>query len=609
MKKLSFFFLAAALLALIPCACNNPSTASSPVATDNGVYYWADAGGGRNVIVAIVDPAAFSRAVEPKSGFWYAIWLVYPSEDSSEPVTMGTISVNGETITFNPFTDMSYTGGSFTGTLSGSTLVLDSIPGIFSSQVTLEDGGSFRFYDDDPAGSLPFVPESDDESTPGSTRPTTGTPFNAGRYVTDVVFVTRPTATTAYEGYPVDLTGMVVEIHYNNGDVATKTAANANEFTVDPPVYETDYCIHTIQYIAEYFDPATAISFSSARQFRAPLNDPPRGFYFYEILDGTTELPATAPADKRYYEGVPFSDYSGVSVKVTYSNGAKTITPTSVYKTSFIPGPPGVDPEVWVHIGRHYIVIPIKETRIIALKGVAIEKQPDFSEQLILDDPRFFSGQQDLYWLSKLKNSSFRLLYSGDSTIKYIGVLEAYSANRLLLEYPTTLSDKEAKLKYTFKGDNLHEFTVIQTFPVYNRLVNLVIVPIEENILLKGSGPLAPDNEQSLLRMIKIRAIYQQGSDKSRVVMRDDVLIRPSTANPYISVQVDSDLINASPIATNVHTGTGGILTSSNSKSFDSKGKLAKARITFTTFNGNDSSKTGSSYSRTAVIEIGVTGY
>jgi len=606
MKK-PWFGLLLIILALIGGCDDQTPPAIEPESNDT--YFWADAGNGKNIIVGIADPASFpGKAVfAPKKGNWYVIWLASESDTASNPISMGTITVSGDQLSFSPFPDMGFSEGVFKGTLSGGKLTMDSIPGTGLAGIVLEEGGAFIFDPDDPGGSLPSVPESGGDGGGGSS--SAAGLFTAGRHVTNVAFIDRPAAKSAYEGFPVDLTGMKVEITYNNGDKVTKTSANANEFIVTPPVYEMANCLHTIQYIGEYNYEYSLSSAGLNREFRAPSNNPAQDTSFYEIMNPESELAVTVTGDKEFFEGDPSIDFSGVSIKAKYSTGEKTITPTAVYKTSFYAAGAPNDSTLTVEIGRKRANIPIKHNRVHSISGISIATAPDFSDQILYDDPRFFSSDANKYWLSRFSGAALRLSYATSSTKKTLSVIMAQAENRLSLEYPDNLTEKDPKIKIILYGDDRRIFETTQVVPVYNKLLSISVQQLKTGlIILKGSGPLPPDNEQSFLEQIKISAVYQMGSDKTKTIKRDNILIYPTETSYNSEVAVDKNLINApnDSIVTNVTTGDNGILTAANSKSYDTKNKLSKARITFTTESAGTAPQTTA---KTATIEVGVTGY
>jgi len=607
MMKIRFFGLLLVILALIGgCESQTPQD-TEPASNDT--YFWAEAGKGKNIIVGITDPASFSgkAAFAPKTGYWYVIWLASESDIASDPISMGTITVNGDELFFSPFPDKGFSDGVFKGTLSDGKLTMDSIPGTGLVNIAMEEGGAFSFDPDDPGGSLPTVPgageDGDGESTSNAGL------FKPGKHVTNVAFITRPTAKTAYEGFPVDLTGMTVEITYNNGDKVTKTHADANEFIVIPPVYETPGGLHTIRYIAEYNNQDNLSSAAQSREFKAPSNDSTKDSSFYEITNSGTELTATVTGDKEYFEGNPAFDFSGVSIKAKYSTGEKTITPTAVYKTTFNAASAPDNSTLTVEIGRKQANIPIKHNKVYSISEISIETAPNFTDQILFDDPRFFSPEADKYWLSRFSGAALKLSYAVTSAKKTLSIIRAQAETRLSLEYPENLTEKDSKIKVILYGDDGREIETTQSVPVYNKLVSISIQQLKEGlIILKGSGALPPDDEQSFLKQIKISAVYQMGSDKTKTIKRDNILVYPTAASPYSEVAIDSDLINASPdsIVTNVTTDEGGILTESNSKSYDNKNKLSKAKVIFTTASAGNAPQP---YTKTATIEVGVTGY
>jgi len=594
------------LVTLLIGACEEQALPPDTGSDVNDTFFWADAGNGKNIIVGIANPASFPgrEAFAPVTGFWYAIWLASESDTASAPLSIGTITVLGDQLFFSPFTDMGYSGAVFRGTFSGGKLTMDSIPGTNLVNIALEEGGDFSFDPDNPSGSLPAVPDTGGD---GDSKPTNPDAilFKPGRYVTDVAIINRPTATAAYEGFPVDLTGMTVEITYNNGDKVTKTSANANEFLVTPPVYEAAGMSHAIQYIAEYNN--ILLSPPEKRVFNAPSNNQAQNTSFYDIINTESELTATVTGNIGYFEGDPSFDFTGVSIKAKYSTGERTITPTAVYKTVFTAADSPNDSKLTVFIGRKQANIPIKHDKAYNITGIVIATAPNFSDHILFDDPRFYSIDAEKYWLSRFSGATLKLSYAGTTVKRTISIIRAQAENRLYLVPPVNLTERNPKAKIILYGDDRREFETTQVVPAYNKLVSISIQQLKEGlIILKGSGPLPADNEQSFLKQIKISAVYQLSTDKTKTITRDNILVYPTGSSYNNYVGVDTNLIYALPLETNVTTGEDGILTEANSKSYDTKNKLSKAKITFTTQSvGEDPQPV----SKSATIEVGVTGY
>jgi len=611
MKELNIYKLSPLFLAIFLAisACSIPPPPEDPVTPDskNGALYYTEGAAGEWVIVGIADPAEIAdnrAAFAPKTGYWYVIGIGSESNAGGDPVSMGTIQVNGNSLTFSPFADMGFPAATFTGALGNGFLVMESIPGRNYTDIRVEEGRDFDFKSsDDPwgtGGKLPSVPGAPDFGGGAEAPPPSGASFNPGKAVTDVIVIDSPSVKTAYEGFPVDLTGIKVEIYYSTGEKVTKTSANAKEFIVDPPVYTYPNAIHTLRYVAEYNNPPNLASSLFLREFRAPSNAG-EGYLFYELTNPYRELEATGTANKEYFEGYSTFDFSGISVKAEYSNGAKTITPTSAYQTRFISASSPDDSELLISVGSKYAVVPIKFNKVYSISSIQLEGAPSFSAQVLYDDPRFFSGNRDKHWLSKFNNVSVKFIYKGTSATKSVKITEAIG-NGLEADFPPNLTDKNPKITFIYRGDS-NDFKTDYTVPVYNRLSGIELESTVGKIILKGSGPLPPDDEQSFLKQIRIKAFYQMGSDKNKIVARDNVLIYSSLS---MAAMADNDLIYAPVIETNVNTEEGGILTAANSKAYDDKNKLAKAKVTFTTTSAGDSNQ---ETAKSAVIEVGVTGY
>ena len=598
-------FLGFTFLALTLTACSNPSSSSSGDPGTNGMYYWADAGYNRYVLVGIADPSSFDEGratFAPKSGYWYAIWFMAQNELYSDPVSMGTISVDGVNLNFSPFPNMGFSAGDFVGTLIEGVLTMEKIPGTNFGLTKLKEGGGFDFDPDNPGGNFPIPPDEDD-GTPGGNSTASAVLFTLGKYVSDVVFLDRPTASIAYEGFPVDLKGMRVEITYSNGEKKIKTDADAGEFVVEPPIYESDNGAHYIRYIAEYNYPFYFPSSPSEREFRAPQNDSAQGTYFYDIKNSSSELEVVVTGEIEYFEGDPNFDFSGVNIKATYSTGEKTITPTPVYKTRFFQNTTASESEILVTVGRKYASIILDNKNVYPVSKFTVEKTPDFPDPILFDDPRFYSQEKESHWLSRLGGTSFGLAYAGTKTTKSIKLLEAYYSGRVDIDYPLNITDP--RIKYTFVGDN-RNFEVFQVVPVYNRLSSISVESLKGLILLRKGDYLPEDDEQSFLKQVKISAVYQLGSDKNKTIRRENILIYPDIDASIYFTGVDTKLINASPIVTNVNKDPGGILNSANSLAYLNKRKLTKAMVSFTT---NSVGSVQVPATKTATIEVGVLGY
>ena len=601
--KLLPLFLA---IPLAICACDNAAPVSGGSA--GGALYYTEGSSGEWVIVGISEPpAAQNRAAfAPKSGYWYVIGIGSETNDGNEPISMGSIQVNGNSLTFFPFSEMGFPAASFTGSLGTGCLIIDRIPGRSYSNLRVEEGAGFNFKStDDPwgtGGGLPRVPGAPDfGGGGGGDGPQTGAGFNPGKFVTDVVIINSPNVKVAYEGFPVDLSGFKALIRYSNGETAEKTSADADEFIIQPPVYTAANGVHSIRYIAEYNNPAQLRSNSFQRQFRAPKTNESQGIYFYDLMNPGNEIQAEGTANKEYFEGRNTFDLSGVTVKAKYSNGEKTIILSGEYQTVFIKSHSPDDSELRVMVGAKYAVIPIKFNRVYSMRGIQLEGAPSFSAQVLYDDPRFFSRDAEEHWLSKFNGVNIRFLYSNTSATKSSSITELYR-NGLTIQFPDNLTEKDPKIIFTYRGET-DNFTASCSVPVYNRLTGIKVESTVGKILLKGSGPLYPDNEQSFLRQIKIRAVYQMGSDKTKLVSRDNILLYPPLP---ANAGVDTTLINSPYLETNVTTGSDGILTKANSKAYDEKNKLVKAKVSFTTTSAGSNPQTTT---KSAAIEVGVTGY
>ena len=612
MKNLRFFCLLFAVLALLLAlgGCDDKQEATQFSSADNGIFYWADTGNGRYVYVGIADASLFDTAhaaFSPKTGNWYAIWVTSSSDGYSDPVSMGVISVNGENLTFMPFPDMGYVTGNLSGTLRNDKLTMSNIPSTSLVMLALEEGGSFSFDPDDPGGSLPVIPG---EGQDGET--TNAVPFNSGKYITDIVFLDRPVAKTAYEGFPVDLYGMRVEISYNTGEKVIKTEENAKEFAVIPPIYEKSGGVHYLMYIAEYNNQYFFPSDYTERQFKAPENILGQNTVFYEIIVDTpypytdpNQLKATVAADIEHFESEPYIALNAVSVKLKYANGEKTLVPSSFHETEFIEKAAPEDHEVVVYIGsKYYAIVPVKQEKYYKVDRIEIGSVPVTNGHLLFDDARFYSWDAENHWLSRLTNAGIRIRYKNTYILKTMNVVEAYFRGWIDIDFPPNLLEKEAKFTYTLRADS-GTFSTSQIITVYNRLASISVESLSGGIVLRGNGTVAPDDEQTFLKQVKVSAIYQMGSDKTRTVKRDNVLVYPVSGSTPGSVLVD-DQIYLGQIITNVDTGSAGILNTANSKAYDDKKKLSKARVSFTTTSAGDVNQ---ETTKTAIIEIGVTGY
>jgi len=578
LKLLPLFF--AIFLAI--CACEEQPAGTD--STETGVLYYTEGNSGEWVIVGLADPEG-KAAFAPVSGSRYVIGIGSETNAGDEPVSMGTVQVGANSLLFTPFPE--YSHASFTGTLGGDgSLTMNSIPGRSYSGLKMEKGSGFKFKStDDPwgtGGGLPQIPGGPDfgGGGGGGTPPPSGTSFNAGRFVTDVVIVDSPTIKTAYEGYAVDLTGIKVEIHYSNGEKAEKTSANAREFIIVPPVYYMAYGIHTIRYVGEYNDQDQLNSNPANREFRAPQNNTAQGSAFYEILNTERELTAAGYENKEYFDGVNAVDLTGVSVKARYSTGERTINLSNVYQTDFIPAHSPEDSELWVTIGGKNALIPIKANKVNPMLNIQLDGTPSFAAQVLFDDARFSSGDAEKLWMSKLSGVNIRFIYAPPTTATRSARITELYKKGLEITFPSVeqLLEKDPKITFTFTSDDGGTYTINYTVPVYNRLASITVESTVGQIVMKGSGPLYPDDEDSFLRQVKIRAYYQMGSNKNAVVVRDNILTYPTYPQP---AGIDSDLIYSAKIETNV----GGdlapdILTAANSKQETSKSNTIEVGVT-----------------------------
>ena len=611
MKRGIFKLIPLFLATFLAIACDSVPPEPDTTVSENGMLYYAEGSSGEWVIAGIANPKDIEdgrTAFAPKNGYWYVIGIGSESDTDDEPVSMGTIQVEGGRLTFSPFTGKGFPTSSFTGTLDNGSLTIDSIPGRNYSGIKLAEGPGYSFKSsDDPwgtGGGLPSIPGGPNFGNPSKPPTSGGASFNPGKFVTDVIIIDSPNVKTAYEGLPVDLTGLKVEIRYNNGDKAEKTAADAKEFIVEPPVYTTAYGIHNLRYVGEYNNPLLLASSSFVREFRSPQNNANQGSSFYELRNPSMQLEATVTGTKEYFEGIGVTDFSGISIKAIYSNGEKTITPTSVYETSLTKVQSPDDSVLRIIVGSRYVVIPIKSNKVYSIRGIQLEGSPSYSAQVIYDDPRFFLGDAEKHWLSKFNNVNIRFLYKETSATKTLKITDA-AGKGLSVQYPENFMDKNPKITFKYQGDT-DFFTVDSIVPVYNKLVSITAESTVGKIVLNGGGPLPADNEQSFLKQIKISAVYQSSTDKNKTIKRDNILVYPTETSYNINVGVDTNLINAPLLETNVDTGAGGILNAANSKAYDDKNKLAKARVSFTTTSAGDSPQITE---KSAILEVGVTGY
>ncbi|MDR0447561.1 MAG: hypothetical protein LBH07_02720, partial [Treponema sp.] len=178
----------------------------------NGMLYFSEGSGGEWILVGIADPASIDddetrAAFTPKDGYWYVIGAASERNNSDKPISMGKIGIEGASLTFIPFSDMGYSGETFTGSFGDGFLIIDRIPGKSYSGLRVDEGYSYEFNSpDDPwgtGGGLPDIPGGPDTDASNGA---SSVSFSPGKHVTDVIIIDKPTAKTAYEGYPVDLT-------------------------------------------------------------------------------------------------------------------------------------------------------------------------------------------------------------------------------------------------------------------------------------------------------------------------------------------------------------------------------------------------------------------
>jgi len=269
MRKTRFFIIIAAVLALIMAGCDNGSTPDDKKPnTSNGTLYSGKAVGSRYLYLSIYSYTPQTKAIVPKDNDFYAATEVTFNSAgvaASNPISMGTITVSGNNLTFNPGTgyDAKLNG---TGTLSGSVLKLTKVPGTSSySNIELEiDRPTITASPDNPFGNNGdfSVPGSNPSNPTNPTNPTDPTDpqgtaeFKPGRILQSFRIITGPewkdsptlittkngtktdSRTLYYEGDPITLSGTGIQVQLNWSDGKSETVNDswvAKNFVIDPP--------------------------------------------------------------------------------------------------------------------------------------------------------------------------------------------------------------------------------------------------------------------------------------------------------------------------------------------------------------------------------------
>ena len=581
---------------------NNNTNSNNTPATNNGSIFYKQAPDSKFVIISVYSNTSAGKFIEPKAGYKYALAIV-PLDSSGNLVFSGqtdsegalTAAADGK-FNFVPDNPSQEAG---VGEISDGKLTMDKVPGYPSytklSMNWLKDAvitATAPF----PSVNIPNTGDDDDDSdgTDVSRDPV----FRPGSYVTGVKFRTAPAIKTAYQGMAVELpSGTQVEISYKDGS-ATSVTVDKKNFIIEPPYYNTAGSTHTIKYIGEYVEQSVAFP-----TFTAPKHNPADKTtadrtYFYTLNNARI----TGDNTIKYFEGYGF-DLSEVTITVDYiydkyDNDGKPITPRGEEKnknlTAFTATQTGTGTGT-LNYGNTNSSIVYAD---YALSDIIITDAA-FKEQITFDDPRFFDEEDKLnYWYSHLSDAKIGLIYQGTTKQQEIRVVEAAMKlvpdAELELTPPSSWDDK----RLIFKYGNTNKQTNDLDIPLYNTLASLAVESKNgKKIVLNGA---LPDNETSFLNQVNVYAIYQMGNNKNNTVRKPVFVLDKFAA-------FNSLCINGVP-ETNVKTA--GILNSSSSNSYNKNGRLQKATVTLTSYNGYEKlTATTPGQTQKGTIQVGVTGY
>jgi hypothetical protein len=460
-----------------------------------------------------------------------------------------------------------------------------------------------------PTNSSPSTAPTNPTTPPPTNPPSTqDVAFNPGKYVVSVVKISNPTVTTVYEGTEVDLTGMKFTITYSDGSTDTQTLTstyNKADFSIDPIQYRAKETSHSVYYIKEY-NTSLAMTFKVSDNKEAKLEN---------LIDWTPV--GDAPTVKKF-EGLGY-EITGVTITGKYaSDTTKTLFPTvddskGVASASLVFGDTtkngtGVPS---ANAKREYkLPSAIQE---YTLAEINFSKDLVFNGQITFDDPRFFGDKAKEHWYGHLKDAVIGLVYENNTiTQKSIRLVESAMSSSESIQLgtiPTSWETPELEFYYYTKTKPTlaPESPGIKTklaVPLYNTLAS---IGFDYNgttpIVLNGKNS---DKELNFLGKARPYAIYQMNTNKSNTVKK----YLFSTDSTSGTITFNFWYINGSQetaIETNVNPA--GILTSSNSASYDKDKRLQNARVTYNARAGNLKSTDQPSQSKSATLKVGVTGY
>jgi hypothetical protein len=509
MKKIGFFNIFPVLLALALffAACSShvdgdtsDTKPQTPPASNNGNLFFAYAPDGKTEVYISVysttTKAVKAVVIPPKTGDSYAAVALtrYADGESNYDTatkTKGTITVSGDTLTFS--------GNNYTGRLSNTTLTMTQVPGTTYKPLTMSlhgTNGNIKATSDKPFGQMELYPPDVDPVNPTNpTDPTTSTnptnpsnqpnkpaDFEPGYYVTGVEVTKAPKNKIVFEGQAVKLDGLNVVISYSNGPPTTiiVTTETDARFIISPPGYGKPGEVHTLKYVAEYYDGPVKYS----QSITTPEPSIPRpgltasGFLqpwekrsgttleeaYYELgtIDddkkpSSTKIPWTpnnTTPDRgtlvEKYEGFNYVYTPPLTIKGTYitSYTPPTVPGTSVAGTASsaknATHPADIflaytvvdtHPEYNLVFGAGTGTIPgaitgstnfnynqarsyklPNEVHVYHLKEITVPN-PTFKEQITFDDPRFFNSNAKENWYRHLAGTTIGLVYE-DNTKK-----------------------------------------------------------------------------------------------------------------------------------------------------------------------------------------------
>jgi len=594
----------------LPFGNDNNNNNNNTPAANNGSIFYKQAPDGKFVIISVFSSPGTGKAVEPKAGNRYALAIV--------PVSNGSLNYSGQIDSegvltaaadnkFNFVSDNSSQEAGV-GSFSGGKLTMEKVPG-FPNYKNL----SLDWLKDDvitaaapfPNVNIPNTGNNGDDDNSGGTDVSRDPVFRPGSYVTGVKFKALPTfpQTAFYEGTKVRINADV-EITYRDGSTKSMPV-DENNFIICPPYYVKPGHSHKLIYIGEYNDPNEIFeTFTGPKTTTAPITT------FYKLGSTSADITISGIETIRYFEGYGF-DFGDLKIKGKHvaldSDGTAVTTAATTaaidlcnYATI---NQNGTNTTINLIFGdgnngkkEDISFASSFELSKISISGAA------FTDQITFDDPRLFleDGVANKYWLSHLSDAKIGLGYGETTTQQEIRVVEAamglVPGTKFELTPPTTdWANKKLKFEYGKTSKTKDNYLDIQ---LYDTLAGIAVESKNgKRIVLNGA---TPDNEASFLKLVNVYAIYQIENNKNNTV-RKPVYVGDKFAT-----------FNSLCINGNSDTNIAGILNSSSSNSYNKNGKLQKATVTLTSYNGYvkiSDKKDATPQSMTGTISVGVTGY